>query len=283
MYSLFTNSRGETKNKKGLTEGEKFSVYYHDIFDYPLSFADLIKWNAITKPAESLEISVRGMNGYYFLRGRERLVYKRIFRNRISAKKLEIAKKASKILSLVPSIKMIAVTGSLAMGNSKDESDIDLLIIAKKGTLWTSRVLAYLLMALFRLQTRRFSDKNQKDKLCLNMWMDESDTTWKPNDRNFYTAHELAQIVPLFNKDEAYEKFLFKNKWLLKYWPNAVRIDNLIFKIDRSPAASLIEKLAYKLQYLHMKKKITREFVSPTRAFFHPEDWGKYIISRLSP
>lgn len=284
MQSLFTNSSDKSKNKKTLTEAEKFSVFYHDIFEYPLTFADLIKWNATTAEIEKpKEIFVSGRNGYYFLRDRERLIYKRILRSRISAQKMQIAKKAAKALSMVPGIKMVAVTGSLAMGNSKDESDIDLLILTKKGTLWTSRALAYLMLSLFKLQTRRFSDKRQKDKLCLNMWIDESDLIWKPANRNFYTSHELAQVVPLVNKDGTYEKLLFKNKWILKYWPNAVQIGNLKFGKDKPTRTGLIEKLAYKLQYLHMKKKITREFVSPTRAFFHPEDWGKYVTSRLSP
>lgn len=283
MRSLFTTSSGETKNRKGLTEREIFSLYYHDIFDFPLTFADLIKWNASENiHTNSQKISVTSLNGYYFLRGRERLIYKRILSTRISAQKMEIARKASKVLSLVPDIKMVAITGSLAMENSKEESDIDLMLITKKGRLWTSRVLTYLMMRLFNLRTRQFSDKNQKDKLCLNMWMDEGDLTWKPSDRNFYTAHELAQIVPLVNKDQAYEKLLSKNKWILKYWPNAVRISSLKFK-NFSSRVNLLEKLAYKLQYYYMKKKMTREVVTPTRAFFHPQDWGRVVKSRLSP
>jgi D-beta-D-heptose 7-phosphate kinase/D-beta-D-heptose 1-phosphate adenosyltransferase len=283
MHSLFTTSLGETKNSKGLTEREIFSLYYHDIFDFPLTFADLIKWNASENThINSQKISVTSLSGYYFLSGREGLIYKRILGTRISAQKMEIAKKASKILSLIPNIKLIAVTGSLAMGNSKDESDIDILLITKKGYLWTSRAFAYILISLFNIQTRRFSDRDQKDKLCLNMWMDEGDLAWKPSDRNFYTAHELAQIVPLVNKDQAYEKLLFKNKWILKYWPNAVRISYLKFK-NFSSRGNLIEKLAYKLQYYYMKKKMTREVVTPTRAFFHPQDWGRVVKLRLSP
>jgi hypothetical protein len=92
----------------------------------------------------------------------------------------------------------------------------------------------------------------------------------------------LAQIVPLVNKDQAYEKLLFKNKWILKFWPNAVRISSLKFK-NFSSKGNLIEKLAYKLQYYYMKKKMTREVVTPTRAFFHPQDWGRIVKLRLSP
>jgi predicted nucleotidyltransferase len=281
MHSLFTTT-SDNKNRKGITEREKFSVYYHDIFDFPLTFADLIKWNASENFHVNIQkVSVTGLNGYYFLKGRNRLIYKRILRARISAQKMEIAKKAASVLSFVPGIKMVAVTGSLAMENSKEESDIDLMIITKNNRLWISRALTYLVMRLFNLRTRRFNDKNQKDKLCLNMWMDEGDITWKASDRNFYTAHELAQIVPLVNKDETYEKLLSKNKWILKYWPNAVRIKNIDFT-RITPRFNLFESLAYSLQYSYMKNKMTNEVVTPTHAFFHPEDWGKVVISRLS-
>ena len=59
------------------------------------------------------------------------------------------------------------------------------------------------------------------------MWLDESDMVWQRKDRNIYTAHEIAQIVPLINKDKTYEKFLSHNRWILDFWPNAVKIRKL--------------------------------------------------------
>jgi len=297
MHSIYTITSGKPKGKEDLKKTEKLSVYYHDFFDYPMTFADLIKWNT----SESLtlkhyKIPITCQNGYYFLQGREGLIYKRVLRNRVSAKKMEIAKKASDILSLIPAVLMVAVTGSLAMGNSGDESDIDLIIITKKGTLWTTRAFAYLLIRLFGIQTRKPSDKNQKDKLCLNMWMDETDLVWKSKDRNLYTAHEIAQILPLVNKNKSYEKFLRENVWISQFWPNAINIKKLNIKNQNNNlklknihflifdfCILMVEKAIYHLQYAYMKHKITREVVTPTRAIFHPQDLGRYILSRLNP
>ena len=124
-------------------------------------------------------------------------------------------------------------------------------------------------------------DKSQKDRLCLNIWLDESNLIWREG--NIYTAHEIAQIVPLANKDRTYEKFLYKNKWILDFWPNAVRIKptKILSVKCCSPIIRLLEKIAYRLQYFYMKKKITRETVTPTRAIFHPEDWGQVVLDRL--
>ena len=293
MNSLYSITSGKSKRKEELGESEKLSVYYHDFFDYPLTFADLIKWNTSGNfLPKRYTIPINCQSGCYLLQGREGLIYKRVLRSRISTKKLEIARKASDVLSLIPSIKMVAVTGSLAMGNAGDESDIDLMVIVKKGTLWTTRVVAYLFIWLSGIQTRRPSDKNQIDKLCLNLWMDEADLVWKRQDRNLYTAHEMAQILPLVNRNKAYEKFLYKNKWILKFWPNAVKIRRMQHVVGSMRKRSIlhstfyipqsiVEKLAFWLQYNHMKLKITREVVTPTRAIFHPQDRGKVVLSRL--
>lgn len=284
MHSLYTIPSGESKHKGELSRSEKLSVFYHNIFDFPLTFADLIRWNSSENFSPgSCKIPIVCQNGYYFLEGRGGLVYKRALRSRISAKKLEIAEKVSKVLSAIPCIKMVAVTGSLAMGNAGDESDIDLMIITKKGTLWTTRLLVYFLLFVFRFSLRRPMDKSQKDKLCLNLWMDETDLEWARNDRNLYTAHEMAQILPLVNKNKAYEKLLYKNRWILKFWPNSVRIVNCRLKPVSSRAkGNMLEQIAYKIQLNHMKPRITREVVTSTRAVFHPQDWGKVVISRLN-
>jgi predicted nucleotidyltransferase len=274
-----------------MNEFEKSSVLYHDIFDYPPTKKELVKWKCGTSIKGITSITgITSKKGYYFLNEREDIIQKRLQNKKTSVRKIEIAKRVSKILSKIPSVEMVAVTGSLAMENSSEESDIDLMIITKEGTLWTTRLISYLVNWLIGVKTRRPDDKNQKDKLCFNMWLDESDLVWKKMDRNLYTAHEIAQIVPLINKDKIYEKFLFLNKWILNFWPHAVRIENLqsktmkLLKTKNSRVRmDLLENIFYKIQLNYMKSKITREVVTPTRALFHPQDWGKVVLKKLSP
>jgi predicted nucleotidyltransferase len=283
MLDFYAISDKNGDPKEALGEGEKLSVYYHDIFDYPLTFADLIKWNVGSAYRTSKRnLSVVCKNGYFVLKKKEGMVYKRALRERISSQKMEIAKNAAKVLSRLQGIKMIGVTGSLAMANSGEESDIDFLIITKSGHLWSTRLFAYIVISLFGFSARRSNDSSQKDKLCLNMWMDESDLIWR-NPRNIYTAHEIAQIVPLVNKKETYEEFLSKNRWILKYWPNSVKIKSPKLRTRKMHSRqNIFEILAFRFQYLHMKGKLTREIITRTRAIFHPNDWGKVVLSRLS-
>jgi len=290
------------KANLSLTEGEIASLIYHDIFGYPLTPFELIHWTAkgvwVRANDSTAHVKVKSKNGFYFLEGREGVVFKRLIRERISKRKLEIAKKACKILRRIPNIKMVGITGALAMGNADEETDIDLAVITGKGTLWMTRLLTLSILAIFRVPTRRHADKAQKDKLCLNLWLDERDMAWPKGSRNIYTAHEISQIMPLVNKERAYEKFLWENKWVRNYWPNAARVTKLLsdkaieeIKIDliNLIAQSLnlllvvLEPLARKLQFMYMKKKITRETVTSTRALFHPVDWGSIVLERLGP
>lgn len=273
--------KGEEQFTLGL--GEVASLVYHDIFDYPLTMGELIKWQAGKKLTTKREPSVINKNGFYFIEGREGAILKRLLKERISARKLEIARKAGKILGLIPTIKMVAVTGALAMGNSGEESDIDLMVVSQKGTLWTTRLLTLLFLDLIGFPRRKYRDKNQKDKLCLNIWLDETSLTWPKKSRNPYTAHEICQVRPLVDKNKTYERFIYNNRWVKEFWPNAVRVKNVFTKA--SPKRSFLvifEPLTRSLQFWHMRGKITREVVTRSRALFHPQDWGSVVLKRLA-
>lgn len=281
LYKITT--KGEP-SKQGYTNGELTSLKYHDIFDYPLSLAEMIRWRASEKNFLDDESTfVDNRSGYYFIEGREAIVYKKILRKRISQRKLQIAKRASKILGRVPFVRGVLVTGSLAMENSDEEGDIDLMIITKTGRLWTTRLLVYLVCGIFGIKIRRAGVRSQRDLLCLNIWLDEGSLDWK-GDRNIYTAHEIAQIIPLVNKGQTYEKFLFANKWILGFWPNAVKIQPTERKtyMRRGFIISFIEKVAFELQKKYMRSKISREVITKQKALFHPQDWSKVVLDRLN-
>ena len=277
-----------------LSKEELHSLTYHNVFDYPLTMAELVKWSAGPKSLtiNHQQSTISNTNGFYHLAANPGAVLKRLMRSRISARKLEIAKKATYVISLVPTVKMVAVTGALAMENASDEADIDLLVVSKKGSLWTSRLLVHLVLLVLQIPVRRAGRGDEKDKLCLNMWLDESDLIWSGKRRNIYTAHEIAQVRPLVNRGQTYEEFIERNGWIREYWPNTVKITKKlkdlktkkVFRFSVFPFfSSVVEKVAFRLQYAYMRKRITRETVTATRALFHPVDWSEYVLKKLSP
>lgn len=273
------------QDNKFLGRSEIASITYHDIFDYPLNAKEIIKWRVGKKGLNLFKNTkeVSNIDGLYFVKGKENLLYKRAIRERSSTRKIEIAKKNALILSRLPGIKGVFITGALSMENAEEESDIDLMIITKTNCLWTTRLFAYIVLKIVNSSIRKPNDKNQKDKLCLNIWLDESVLSWNRNDRNIYSAHEIAQVVPIVNKEDIYQRFLQKNKWILDYWPNSVRIDNLRYeKKGGGKKNNLLEKVFYWIQYEYMKKKITREKISLHKAIFHPRSWKEAILQKLS-
>lgn len=284
QFTIHNEGRNNSVNPEELS-----SLIYHDIFDYPLTRVELAKWKTGKKfSILNSQFSFGIKDNFYFIEGREEIIYKRLLRAKVSERKLNLARKFVKVLGLIPTIKMVGITGALAMGSADSESDIDLMLITKKGALWTTRLISLFLLDLFGIPRRRYGDKNQKDKLCLNIWLDEGDLAWARNDRNVYTAHEIAQVIPLLNKNKTYERFIWKNRWARGWWPNATVKSNkqhvtsgMVGK-EIFPILRIFEPLARFIQYQHMKNRITREVVTSTRALFHPVDWGKVVLARFS-
>jgi predicted nucleotidyltransferase len=260
-----------------------FSLLYHDIFDYPLTKQELHRWEAKGK-SYSIKYTVYREGKYYFLKGRRRIIKLRKTREKISKKKLGIARKATKVLQKIPTILFVGVTGSVAMLNADVHSDVDILIITRSNTLWITRLIVYMVCSMSHMAVRTSNDSNEKDKLCFNMWLDENYLYFGKH--NHFIAHEIVQIVPLVNKEKIYERLLRKNKWVKKYWPNALRYYKAYStrykgKQKAKPIYTYLNKLAYYIQYQLMKAKLTRETVAQTRALFHPFDWSKRIEMEL--
>ncbi len=277
---------------------KSLAVFYHNLFDFPLKEEEILRWQPGSKALEQVKNlpSFDYRDGFYFLKGRDDLIKKRLSRKRNSVGKLFLARKSALALASVPGVKMVALTGSLAMNNAKSEADIDLLIITAGGRLWLTRLSVYCFLVLTGLPVRRSGKKASKDRLCLNIWLDEKNLAWPREDRNIYTAHEIAQIVPLMDKNDFYWRFMNENRWILDYWPYALKIDNQKpmreewEKTERhnsflvgiwSVIGWFLEPLAYGFQAWYMKRKISREKISSGRAVFHPVDLSQKVLENL--
>ncbi len=263
-----------------LQESEKASVYYHSIFDYPLSDIDLKKWKATGKIGS--QWNVYKFKKYYYAQGKFMTINKREKREFISKTKIEIAKRAASLLERIPSVLFVGVTGSVAMHNADKSSDVDLMIITQKGTLWTTRFISWMLFKIAKISVRSYSNRVEKDKICTNIWLDENNIKWQ--EKNIFTAHEIAQVIPLINKKETYEKFMKENIWIKKYW-QVKKTKNLWEKINNNGQEVLIlrffEPFAYFLQRIYMFGKITNEKVSFGKAIFHTKDLSNIVDKKF--
>ncbi len=199
------------------------TLCYHDLFDYPLTLEETHRFLIGKKKGEIKNLIKEGKveekDGFYFLKGKRETVSLRKKREKISRKKLVLAQRMADWFRLIPTIKMIAVTGALAINNSQKDDDIDFLIVTSKNGLWLTRIPAVLLIEL--LASRPQLDKGRlKDTICLNIFLDENHLQMPKEKQNLFVAHEIVQMKPLWQKDEVYQKFLKKNQWVAKYLPN---------------------------------------------------------------
>jgi hypothetical protein len=264
------------------------TLTYHDIFAYPLKIEEIQNYliekksslKSINKAIEVLKAKkiIDFHLNYIFLKKRLSLGYLRKKREKYSKNKLKKALLYTKILHYLPTIKCICATGALSMNNCTQNDDIDLLIICQKNTIWTTRLLANILLLPFK---RSPKNKDISNKACLNIFLDESDLMIKV--QNLYTAHEICQMKILWDIKNTYYKFIKKNNWFQKYLPNWRPESGGVVKNKQLevPIPKIIEKTLKHLQIFYMKSKITTETIGDTQLFFHPKNTQSAILKKF--
>ena len=111
-----------------------------------------------------------------------------------------------------PILKFVGISGSLAANNPtrdrNNEVDIDIFLITRRQCLW--------LYVIPRNLRNLFPRRVVQPNLCINYVMDES--SLRITNRNFYTATEIRNLVPVAGK-EGYQAFLRANRWMDFYYP----------------------------------------------------------------
>ncbi len=255
------------------------TLHYADIFDYPLRFEELEKY--LVEPADgtleetlSLMVSSRLIHAdsCYCLPGREEIIELRKKREAWSRPKLKKAERVASILKFIPWVRLIGVTGALALENSDEDDDIDLMIATSSKRLWLTRGL----VVTFLLSTGQYRRANKiKDRICPNLMLSE-DALEFPN-HDLFTAHEIVQMKPLFDRENIYQKFLQANGWVREFLPNKLSQGQAL-RVQGLALIDFLEKVAYKLQLKYMKKKKTSETTTPSIIRFHPQDLRQKVL-----
>lgn len=265
------------------------TLIYSDIFDFPLTKEEIWKFligKKIDKKTfeKELEATVLERNHkFYFLSQREEIVARRSKKKEISRQKIRIAKKIIEKLSIISTVLFIGISGGLALENSDEKDDIDLFVITSENTLWITRLLLVLLLIVMRQYRGR--GKKESQKICLNMLISEKALMFEKDRRNLYTAHEIAQLKPIFNRNNMYKKFLNANQaWVSRFLPNAIdKVTNYKSGIkERKSPLFIFEKVAKFVQLIYMKKHRTREVVSDHLLAFHPFEYKNYVLEEYN-
>ena len=268
----------------------KKTLAYRSIFKYPLSLFQLktflvsdkkIKYKTLLDAIEHLvnRKFIIKRNGKYYLPGVNIVHWEE--RKKATQKLIEKNRDAIKLLSKIPWVKMVGITGSASAYNSAHDSDLDVLIISEKNRVWITRFFATVLLKIIG----KFPNTDgEPGKICTNLFMDTGYLSWQESKRNIFIAHDIVLIQPVFNKGNAYFNFLNSNSWVSEYFPNFYinKVDFSLVKKRQTPASPVldfIETIFMKIQIRHMKKKQTTEITTKNLIHFNKNDNSEKILT----
>lgn len=281
------------------------TLLYYDLFSFPLRADEVVRF--VHRQCHAEDILMRDVaqhsawwdsrDAFLFLRGRDALIQRRAELQAASVQKLERAHKYARLLQLVPGVRFIGVTGSLAMESAVLEDDIDFLVITQSHRLWLTRALV--LAALMAWGVKRPDDGRTEypNLICANIFLSENDL-YVP-DENLFIAHEICQMLPLLG-EKTYRDFLNANAWVKHFLPqwkpasveyqdrasfqNAQRAFELAFAngIGARLENELARRQLKRIESKHARGHNTNVKLTPTQLRFHARDLSDYVVNTFN-
>ncbi|MDO8557593.1 MAG: nucleotidyltransferase domain-containing protein [bacterium] len=292
------------------------TLTYHDILNCPLTAWEVFRlqiaderhfvindYAATLEELERLktEGSIGEKNGFYFLKGRESLYEERIERTKTAEEKWHEVLWVLKLFPSAPFVRSAFLSGSVATGNATKGSDVDVMVVAEKGRIWTARLfLSLLVLSCGKLRATRLSKKTS-GKICLNHYVTTISLGLKA--RGLYNAATYVRIIPIFNP-EMLKKFYDANRWIFRFFPNAsaeklhqktfpenpffLRLRWLVEAPLRGRFGDLVERGLSYVQKIFIQKnpltqsRIGRIVAEDEELAFHPDSPEREILDKFT-
>jgi len=195
------------------------TVSYADVFDMPITLDHLHRY-LVGYSLSLLETSMavddlvnHGRLGrrddVIYLTGREEVLDIYDERTQRARTMWDQAEVWGRRIGRIPFVRMVAVTGGLAVDSVADHDDIDFFIVTRPRRLWLTRLMIIVL--------GRIADRDNID-LCPNFIV--STRALEMDEQSIYVARELAQMVVIVG-NELCKSVRHSNAWMFEYLPNA--------------------------------------------------------------
>ena len=236
------------------------TLLYSDIFNFPLTAAEIHRYlsgrtatfDEVCRVLDSDPIFVKEGN-YFTLPGRREIVVLREKRERRSRELLPAALAYGYGIGSLPFVRMVALTGSLAVHNVSKNFDFDYMLVTKPGRLWTAR--AFVLLYGRWTRMRGYT-------ICPNLIVSENSLVW--HQRDLYSARDFCQMIPIAGID-VYQKLMMANPWVGEFLPNAYGelLGGSLEKLKLNFMQNILEyllrgSLGDRLEHWEMERKIAR-------------------------
>ena len=194
------------------------SVIYASLFDYPLTLAQLhaslvgVRAEADTiagwwRESELLQATIEHRDGWYFPAGRDDLIRTRTRREALSRTLLERDRRILSLISRIPFVRMVALSGSLAHLNAEGSADLDLFVVTAPGRVWSVTLAALVLTKLLGCRKH----------VCINYVVSERAMEIRPAD--LFSANQIIHLRPVMGV-EVFTRFVKTNSFVRDFYPN---------------------------------------------------------------
>ncbi len=197
------------------------TIAFFDQFDVALSSAEVWMYCALYKGESCSLNEVEGMlendsrlacrDGLWMLVGRQDLARVRVARGFPVHERWATASRAARLARLVPYLRLFAVCNTLGYGVAKEESDIDVFVVAERGRLWTTRFLLTGLLHVLRLRRHHAVIAR---RICLSFYVATDALAVAPlaiDGFDPYLAWWVGSVVPLVDRG-VYADFVTANR-----------------------------------------------------------------------
>ncbi len=202
------------------------TVVYCNMFDFAPSLIDVQKWllrprqfSAMPRLSEIQQLldadpRLTHVDGVYVLHGRKGLAQQRNEKYNFTETKWQYAKPLLRLLSVMPFVRGVWLCNSMGWNNARRLSDIDIVIIAKAGHIWTARLFTAGIMKLLK---QRPGEQHPAKAICLSMYIADNHLNLEDSrhaDGDIHFDFWCTQFYPVLDRDALYERFRSENTWL---------------------------------------------------------------------
>lgn len=187
-------------------------VVYYDVFRHPLRVDEIARLCGGDVEASVAALATAGhverVGPYVCRAGARAQVEARRARTAEAERVWGRAQTAAAALARFPWVRGLLITGALSKQSAAPDGDVDFLVLCAPGSVWTAKSALHVL--------RRGMPHAVRELFCTNYLLDVDHLLI--DDRNAYTAMELATAVPMYGAD-ACAALLAANGWARRYVP----------------------------------------------------------------
>lgn len=231
-----TFSRMPTDLEQSITR----TLCWFSVMNYPITGFEIWKW--LIEPARAYDLSevyrvlemsewvkgkVQVRCGRYQLRSPSPLegegrgeVSHRSAHYLDSVKKFRKLRRATHYFRLFSSVRSVAAVNSIAWWSTTEKSDIDLFVVTKPKSIWSTRFWMVLPFLLFGVRP----GSSDQDPFCFSFFTTSKALAMdhlRLKEGDHYFAFWLKSMVPMFDHDHHFDRLQDENTWADRVLPNA--------------------------------------------------------------